>query len=130
MKEARGNYGLLDQYLALLWVRDNAAAFGGDAGAVTLVGHGAGAASVLLHATSPRANGLFKRVLAMSGSPLAPWAGQQRGAEAVVAGSRRIADSVGCLKQDAGAAMACLRRVSTQDLMRAFQKQYNVSFMF
>jgi para-nitrobenzyl esterase len=98
---------------------------GGDPGAVTLVGHGAEAASVLLHATSPRANGLFRRVLAMSGSPLAPWAGQQRGAASVVAGSRRIADNVGCLKQDVGATMACLRRVPTQDLMHAFQKQYN-----
>jgi len=57
IKEARGNYGILDQYLALLWVRDNVAAFGGDPGAVTLVGHGAGAASALLHATSPRAKG-------------------------------------------------------------------------
>jgi carboxylesterase type B len=54
---ARGNLGLLDQYLAILWVRDNIAAFSGDPSAITVIGHSAGADSVLHHIVSPRSTG-------------------------------------------------------------------------
>lgn len=56
---ARGNLALLDQYLAFLWVRENIAAFGGDPNMITVLGHSAGADSVLHHLTSPRANGKY-----------------------------------------------------------------------
>jgi carboxylesterase type B len=55
--EARGNLGLLDQYFALLWVRENIELFGGDPRSITLMGHSAGAASVMYHMTSPRTAG-------------------------------------------------------------------------
>lgn len=51
------NFGLLDQIAALQWVKDNIAAFGGDMGSVTLMGHTTGAACVNLLMLSPVAQG-------------------------------------------------------------------------
>ena len=59
--------GLRDLVAALDWVRDNIAAFGGDPGAVTLMGESAGAKNICALATIPRARGLFNRVAIQSG---------------------------------------------------------------
>ena len=62
-----GNFGLLDQVASLRWVRDNVAAFGGDADRVTIFGQSAGAVSVDALMSSPEAAGLFDRAVAQSG---------------------------------------------------------------
>ncbi|MFD1939173.1 carboxylesterase/lipase family protein [Nonomuraea mangrovi] len=60
------NRGLRDQIAALEWVRRDIAAFGGDPGNVTVVGHSAGAASVALLMAAPAAKDLFGRAIAQS----------------------------------------------------------------
>jgi para-nitrobenzyl esterase len=62
-----GNYGFMDQLAALQWVRRNAAAFGGDAANVTIVGESAGGMSVNTLLTSPMAQGLFAKAVVLSG---------------------------------------------------------------
>ncbi len=65
---ASGNAGVLDMIAALQWVRDNIAAFGGDAGNVTIFGEsgGGGKVSTLLAVQSAR--GLFHRAIVQSGA--------------------------------------------------------------
>ena len=69
-REVSGNQGLYDQHLALKWVTANSRAFGGDAERITLVGGSAGGMSVTYQAMFPDNDGLFRRVIAESGTAL------------------------------------------------------------
>lgn len=64
---ASGNYGLMDQIVALHWVADNIRSFGGDASRVAIAGQSAGAMSVEDLLASPLAKGLFHAAIADSG---------------------------------------------------------------
>ena len=65
--EDSGNLGQLDLVLALQWVRNNIAAFGGDPGCVTVVGQSGGGAKIATLMAMPAATGLFHRAVTMSG---------------------------------------------------------------
>lgn len=69
---ASGDYGLMDQILALRWVRDNIARFGGDPGNITVFGQSAGSMDTGMLMTSPLARGLFQRAIGESGAPFSP----------------------------------------------------------
>jgi para-nitrobenzyl esterase len=62
-----GNVGILDLVLALEWVRENVAEFGGDPGRVLIFGQSGGGAKCATLMAMPRAKGLFHRVVTMSG---------------------------------------------------------------
>lgn len=61
------NIGVADMILSLQWVRDNIAQFGGDASNVTILGQSGGGTKVTALASAPAAQGLFNKVVYVSG---------------------------------------------------------------
>ncbi|WP_284748252.1 carboxylesterase/lipase family protein [Amycolatopsis sp. RTGN1] len=114
---AVGNYGLLDQQAGLRWVRQNAAAFGGNPSNVTLFGESAGGNSVCEQLQSPGAVGLFDRAISESGacsgeSGISPAPKAQAEAAAV-----KYAASLGCT--DPATRAACMRALPTSTLLNS-----------
>ena len=68
---ASGNVGNLDMVMALEWVKNNIANFGGDPANVTIIGQSGGGAKVTTLMNMPTAKGLFHKAVALSGSSLA-----------------------------------------------------------
>jgi len=66
---ACANLGLLDQVVALEWVRAHIGAFGGDPDRITIFGESAGAGSICALLAMPRARGLFAGAIVQSAAP-------------------------------------------------------------
>lgn len=63
-----GNFAIMDQTMALGWVKENIGRFGGDPEQITVGGQSAGACSVGCLLVSPYTKGLFKRAVMESGT--------------------------------------------------------------
>jgi para-nitrobenzyl esterase len=63
-----GNFGLQDQRLGMMWMRDHGAAFGGDGSKMTIFGESAGGNSVMNHLVLPASGNLFQRAIVESGT--------------------------------------------------------------
>ncbi|XP_013404935.1 carboxylesterase 5A-like [Lingula anatina] len=109
--EARGNYGLFDQHLAIKWVRENAEAFGGDPDRITLIGDSAGGASVDFQMISPLNRGLIQGGVSVSGSSLAPWSLTES-----LNVSLEFSKLAGCDMPQPRARLRCLRNKDAQEL--------------
>ncbi|KAG0241223.1 Alpha/Beta hydrolase protein [Mortierella sp. GBAus27b] len=114
-----GNWGLLDQKIALEWVRDHIEAFGGNPKDVTAFGESAGAASIGYHLSIPAHHGLFQRAIMQSGATTTLSAGRPE-----LDGQRyfdHLCHSVGLTDTAMSGAekMARLRKIPAKDVAAA-----------
>jgi carboxylesterase type B len=106
-----GNYGFTDQILALKWVRDNVASFGGDPKQVTIGGQSAGAMSVSCHLISKESAGLFSAAI-MESNPLGMPYHSRKTAQA---NADAVFEYVGCAADD----VACMKTKTTDEILDA-----------
>lgn len=102
------NLGLMDQLMALKWVHENIAGFGGNPDNVTIFGESAGGGSVSLLPLIEGSHNYFQRVIAQSGS---------------VCFSRSEAEAIACTNEVMSAlgckTVADLQKVDIEKLVEA-----------
>ncbi|KAF2490414.1 alpha/beta-hydrolase [Lophium mytilinum] len=111
------NPGLLDQRLAVEWVRDNIAAFGGDAEKITLLGHSAGAESIDYMPYAYPEDPIAKGIILTSGSAMTPSGSQDYSGSNFTS----LAKKLNCTTTTPAAELACMRSVSWQDIETALK---------
>jgi para-nitrobenzyl esterase len=105
-----GTVGMQDLVLALEWVKDNIAAFGGDPGNVTIMGQSGGGAKVSILMAMESAKGLFHKASIQSGPGLS--VGRRENAAKAAKG---LIDELGIKPGD----IAALQAVPAQRLIEA-----------
>lgn len=116
-----GNYGILDQAMALKWIHQNIENFGGDRNSITLFGPGAGAASAGILMVSPETKDIVTKVIAQSGSALADWSfivDKYRAQNT----SRVFGQAIGCSIESSWKLVHCLKQ------SRSYQELGNAEF--
>lgn len=117
-----GNFGILDQQLALKWIKENIGHFSGDQQRIAVAGWSAGAASVSVHLSMPSSAGLFQRAIMLSGG-FVSWAAQTAAAaelsyDALLKASG-CAEVKACLEE--GPPCSCLQGLGPEAVVRLDQ---------
>ena len=129
----KANVGLRDQYLALEWIRDNIAHFGGDPSRVTLFGQSFGGISTGLHLTAYGGErpALFHKAIMTSGS-----VSGDRSDHYTITNTGVVADELKCTKTPGfvdDSVIECMKEVpldTIAPLQLALAKKAKPSFGF
>lgn len=112
-----GNYAFLDMIAALGWLRNNAGAFGGDPGNITVMGESAGAQAVAMLMLSPLSEGLFDRAILQSAGWMG-WSGLDTNGQVTLA--EREAEGVEQMAAFGAASIDELRQADAQAILENF----------
>ena len=110
--EVPGNAGLLDQVMALQWVKDNAVNLGGSPDLITIFGQSSGAVSVGFHLLSPLSKNLYSYAIMQSGSPISRWA--VTNIQKTIDRVAKLTANVSCPVSLNDQLLSCLRSVDAQ----------------
>jgi len=102
------NFGLLDQQMALMWIRKNILQFGGDPGNVLIFGESAGGGSVLFHLLMQSSFPFYNKAIMESAGP---WLFQNASESGSFGGA--YAASKGCKPPNQ---LQCMRSLTTQEI--------------
>ena len=102
------NLGMMDQMMALKWIHENIAFFGGDPDNVTLIGESAGGCSVCLLSLIEGSHKYFHRIISQSGSPMCV-----RSTEEAIACTNELMEALGCKT------VADLQKIAPEKLIEA-----------
>ena len=116
-----GNYGLQDQRLAMKWVNENIAAFGGNADQVMIYGESAGAGSVTNHLVMPRSMPFYSSAILESGS-FADWVTQPLSVAQTAYDT--LLEKVDCTDVD------CLLRLPTEVVYKASRSIFSTDITY
>lgn len=111
-----------DQVMALRWVQENIAKFGGDPEQVTIFGESAGGASVGYHLLSPLSKGLFHKAILQSGSPMCRWATILPGISRKR--SEAVSSIAGCYGDTSEEILNCLKKLPASYLIELHNKLF------
>nr|CAG4647868.1 EOG090X05AE [Moina brachiata] len=116
--EAPGNYGLLDQFLAMKWVNDYIMHFGGDRDSITIFGESAGGACMEFHLLTPHS-----KAIAQSGASTATWAVHDYVKDWTVI----LAQETGCPTENSKDLLSCLRKTDSK-LLAEFRTKITLPY--
>lgn len=122
----KNNLGLLDQRLALEWVRENIEAFGGDPERITIMGESAGGSSVDYHSFAWTSDPIAAGYIAQSGTVFSP---QSQGSpEKSAIAWYTVADNLSCgdADSDPASVLACMRSKDWKIVLDAFPKSSGI----
>lgn len=132
-EDVPGNMGLLDQQLALYWIKDHIFNLGGDPSRIVLFGESAGASSIVAHMIAPASRHLFTNGILQSGALDNRWA--MDSPSYALSKSLDLASRVNCtldgetgLPLSMDETVSCMREIPAQKLVDELWN-FNVHFL-
>ncbi|KAL2838666.1 Alpha/Beta hydrolase protein [Aspergillus pseudodeflectus] len=108
------NVGLLDQRLAVKWLRDNISQFGGDPKRITLLGQSAGAISADMYVYAYHMDPLVHGIVMQSGT-----AALFSSSDFTHSGWQNVSETLGCTQRDPARNLKCMRELPVRDVLQA-----------